>query len=299
MTFTRSGTTCTVVRGQEGTTAVTHTAGAQVAYDPQDRSQDTYMTFAGCSSDSNVLSGFAVTSGSASNTNYADLVGCHARNNGGNGINISGGTPGDAGARGRVVATVTGGKFIDNDVGIYSTQLEAVAVVGAVCRDSTSHGIHISNQANGGVVDGCDLRNNGGWGLRASGVSDLVRVGVNRYGGNVSGHVSVDGSGSTVAARVVPFNNQTVAIRSGTTTWNPPSIADGETTSTTVTVTGANLVDTVAVGFAVAVPAAALLVGAVTATNQVTVTLYNKTGGALDLASGTLAVTVFARQGTG
>lgn len=80
--------------------------------------------------------------------------------------------------------------------------------------------------------------------------------------------------------------------RTGSTTWDPASVADGAMTSTTVTVTGAAVGDVVAVGFSVAVPAGALLVGSVTATNTVTVTLFNKTGGALDLGSGTLKATV-------
>lgn len=80
---------------------------------------------------------------------------------------------------------------------------------------------------------------------------------------------------------------------SGTTTWDPPSISNGTATSTTVTVPGAAVGDTVAVGFSQAVPGKALLVGAVTATNTVTVTLFNNTGGALNLASGTLRADVW------
>lgn len=80
---------------------------------------------------------------------------------------------------------------------------------------------------------------------------------------------------------------------SGTTTWDPANIVNGGITSTTVTVTGAAIGDTVSVGFSVAVPAGALLVGAVTATNTVTVTLFNQTGSSLDLASGTLRADVW------
>ncbi len=80
---------------------------------------------------------------------------------------------------------------------------------------------------------------------------------------------------------------------SSTTTWDPASTLDAAMTSTTLTVTGAAIGDTVAVGFSVAVPAGALLVGAVTATNTVTVTLFNKTGSTLDLASGTLRADVW------
>lgn len=75
---------------------------------------------------------------------------------------------------------------------------------------------------------------------------------------------------------------------SATATWDPASVATGAMTSTTVTVTGAALGDTVAVGFTQAVPAGCLLVGAVTAINTVTVTLLNQSGATQDLASGTL-----------
>lgn len=75
-------------------------------------------------------------------------------------------------------------------------------------------------------------------------------------------------------------------------TWDPANIADGAQTNTTVTVPGATLGDIAVASFSVAggVPAGAILSAAVTAADVVTVTLFNKTGGALDLASGTLKV---------
>ena len=80
---------------------------------------------------------------------------------------------------------------------------------------------------------------------------------------------------------------------SGTVTWDPPSISNNTSTSTTVTVTGAHIGDTVTVGFSQAVPANALLVGAVTAADTVTVTLYNNAAGTIDLNSGTLRADVW------
>jgi len=81
--------------------------------------------------------------------------------------------------------------------------------------------------------------------------------------------------------------------KSGTDTWDPGSINDGDMTSTTLTVASAVIGDTVAVGFSKAIPAGALLVGAVTAYQTVTVTLFNKTGGVLDLDSGTLRADIW------
>jgi hypothetical protein len=82
------------------------------------------------------------------------------------------------------------------------------------------------------------------------------------------------------------------APRTGSKTWDPASVADGAMTSTTLTVTGAAVGEAVSVGFSTAVPAGAILSGSVTATDTVTVTLFNKTGGAMDLASGTLRAAV-------
>jgi len=80
---------------------------------------------------------------------------------------------------------------------------------------------------------------------------------------------------------------------SGTASWNPANTVDNAMTSTTVTVTGAAVGDTVAVGFTPAVPAGALLVGAVTLADTVTVTLHNNTGGDLNLGDGTVRADVW------
>ena len=79
----------------------------------------------------------------------------------------------------------------------------------------------------------------------------------------------------------------------GSATWNPASVATAAQISTTVTVDGAAIGDVVAVGFSVAVPAGVLLTGSVTAANTVTVTMLNQSGGAVDLASGTLRARIW------
>lgn len=74
----------------------------------------------------------------------------------------------------------------------------------------------------------------------------------------------------------------------GSTTYDPPSLADGATTTTTVTVTGARSGDPVTVRFTNAAPDGYTITGEVTADDTVTVTFANNSGGASDLASGTL-----------
>ncbi len=84
----------------------------------------------------------------------------------------------------------------------------------------------------------------------------------------------------------------TASLKRGSKTWDSADTADDATATTTVTVTGALVGDPVQVGFSLAVPAGAILTGHVTAANTVTVTLLNKTGGALNLGSGTLVAQV-------
>lgn len=78
----------------------------------------------------------------------------------------------------------------------------------------------------------------------------------------------------------------------GSVAYDPPALVDGAGTSTTVTVSGAVLGDFAVASFNPSV--AGLTVTAdVTAADTVTVRLQNESGGALDLAAGTLRVKVF------
>lgn len=83
-------------------------------------------------------------------------------------------------------------------------------------------------------------------------------------------------------------------LLTGSATWDAASIADGDMESKDVTVTGAAIGDFVMASMGVDVTD--LVVSAqVTATNVVTVTLANNTGGAVDLASTTVRVVLFPR----
>ena len=76
---------------------------------------------------------------------------------------------------------------------------------------------------------------------------------------------------------------------------DPPNLAAGTVAQVTVTVPGANAGDLATASF---VPAAAgvVIFANVTAANTVTVTFWNVTAGAINLASGTLRVRVEAWQ---
>lgn len=80
----------------------------------------------------------------------------------------------------------------------------------------------------------------------------------------------------------------------GSVTWDAAAILDGDMESKDITVTGAALGDFVLA--AMGVDVVDLGVSAqVTATNTVTVTLLNNTGGSVNLASTTCYVRVFPR----
>jgi len=72
-----------------------------------------------------------------------------------------------------------------------------------------------------------------------------------------------------------------------TATYDPPSLADGAGTTTTVTVTGAALGDMAQASFSLATSGITISAW-VSAADTVSVRFQNESGGVLDIASGTL-----------
>lgn len=95
------------------------------------------------------------------------------------------------------------------------------------------------------------------------------------------------GRGNTGWTRLDPLN--------GSKTWDPPSVAAGSQTNTTVTVWGARLGHFAEAAFTAPVPGGCVLHAHVTNNDTVTVTLVNHTGSAVDLGSGTINVRVVER----
>ncbi|MBA2338844.1 MAG: hypothetical protein H0V88_00465 [Pyrinomonadaceae bacterium] len=74
--------------------------------------------------------------------------------------------------------------------------------------------------------------------------------------------------------------------------WDPPLMANGETVTTSVTVSGAHSGDVVALGFTSINAGGWQISGQVTASDTVTITLTNQTGSTANLNSGTLRASV-------
>lgn len=79
--------------------------------------------------------------------------------------------------------------------------------------------------------------------------------------------------------------------KTGSKTYDPPSLADGAQTSTTVTVTGAVFGQVAMAAFSLDTQGI-VLSAVVSSANTVRVTLRNNTGGSIDLGSGTLTAAV-------
>ena len=104
---------------------------------------------------------------------------------------------------------------------------------------------------------------------------------------DVSGDNTTNYGDSFFLVKVVPSN-----YRTGTTTYDAPSISASGTTTTTVTVTGAALGDAVEdVSFGVSLQGL-VLTSYVSATDTVTLVLFNPTGSPVNLASTTVNVRV-------
>lgn len=115
-----------------------------------------------------------------------------------------------------------------------------------------------------------------------NGVSGLVGVGFRGSYRVLLAMWSPNIGGWTISA--------TPSLLYGSSTYDPPSIAAGAETTTTVTVTGAALGDLARASFTI--DSALVYTARVSTANTVTVTLRNNTAAAIDLLSGTLSVEV-------
>lgn len=99
-------------------------------------------------------------------------------------------------------------------------------------------------------------------------------------------------SGTVAAlATTVATKISTALTLTGTATYDPPSLADGAGTTTTVTVTGAVLGDVASASFSLDTSGITITAW-VSAADTVSVRFQNESGGVLDIASGTLKAAV-------
>ena len=119
--------------------------------------------------------------------------------------------------------------------------------------------------------------------FRANRVDQVVELGPSTVP-----HIGYDGAGNDSGKSVAP-------ILRASATWNPANMVDGAVVSTTVAVTGAAIGD-VALAAHDQIRANDVIVSAhVQAADTVRMMIVNKTGGDLNIANGTVYVTVWKR----
>lgn len=124
------------------------------------------------------------------------------------------------------------------------------------------------------------------------GVPNLVQVNLQTLVSAIQNSVQAQNLIATkIAALTTAFGVAFPAPLSSSVTWDPPNLASGASETTTITVTGAALGNYVQVSFSLDLQGLPL-VGYVSSANTVTVVLSNLTGGAINLASGTLKARV-------
>jgi hypothetical protein len=119
--------------------------------------------------------------------------------------------------------------------------------------------------------------------IKAGGAVPLSIIGP--AGLSQTGYVEISNVSCVVGRRTIPFGVPTIPI--GSKTYNPPSILNGQSASTTVTVSGAEFGDFAVASFDKDLQGIELS-AYVNAANTVSCVFRNDTGGTIDLVSGTL-----------
>ena len=96
---------------------------------------------------------------------------------------------------------------------------------------------------------------------------------------------------TNISKLTAAFNTAFPAPLTGSAVWDPPNLASGASTTTTITVAGAAVGNFVQLSFGLDLQGLSL-VGYVSSANTVTAVLSNLTGGAINLASSTLKARV-------
>lgn len=218
------------------------------------------------------------------------------------GINIQGdvGTTQDS-------ICITSNSVMDGSVGgIYVEELNGASIVGNSMFNNSGTGLSIVNSTKVVVTANTVLTPSTvtAPGIQLTGSNNSVVT--SNVIGSVTGTVTDIGLFLTnSSSSVVTGNNaitgfsQRLSLGSGaghvgptssaSVTFNPPSILNGASSSTTVTSTGAGVGDAVSVAFSTAL-AGITLSAWVSSTDTVTISFRNDTGATVDLASGTLRV---------
>ncbi len=237
---------------------------------------------AGCYSWGNVGQGIYVTVG----TDRAHVVENHVESNGENGILVYDGT---ANSDRNLVALNTVRKNDKNGISVSSAGAGTVTRTRVIDNDVDDNdqeatGAQYGIVQNGAGVSGTEIRDN-----RVS--NEVIGVRISSGGGaRIENNDLSDGNATPLSTAL--STDRIIGNRGymeGADTYDPPSLADGEGVTTTVTCTGAVLGDQAEASFSLDLQGV-VMKAYVQSGNTVAVRFQNESGGVVDLASGTLRV---------
>jgi hypothetical protein len=185
-------------------------------------------------------------------------------------------------------ASITGNSIFNNTgIGILIERSTKVSITGNSVLTATASGVGYSGISITGQSTGCVITGNV--------ISSVAGTVPDAYALNVAdAATSIMADKNSISGHDFRINLGTGISNSGLTatgsvSYNPGLLADGEGVTTTVTATGASIGDYVKAVFSEAL-VGVLLTAWVSATNTVSVRFQNETGAAVDLPVGTLRV---------
>jgi hypothetical protein len=167
----------------------------------------------------------------------------------------------------------------------------AYAVDGLTIIDPTARGLRLYQQ--GSSVRNVVIRHSGTPSTQAVWLESITDCNLSGFSiSDAGGYWDTPSNAYLVTQSSLSGNrirDMVPALLGGSATWDPSSIADGAAASTTVSLLRADVGDACRVSNSVSL-AGLIQFASVTSANTATVTLFNKTGGAVDLASHTVTV---------
>jgi parallel beta-helix repeat protein len=165
---------------------------------------DTYMTVLGGSAEGSTGSGLTIVNQNDQSTDHGitrvTVSGFNSRYNG-RGLGAS--EPNTAATDEAISLALLGGQYVhNNDQGISLHGLRDLTIQAVICRENDSHGIELINTTYASI-SGCQLRNNGQWGIALSGSSaDHITTHGNVFKDNGSGAFLNKGLHSKAGANI-------------------------------------------------------------------------------------------------
>jgi hypothetical protein len=226
---------------------------------------------------------------------HVELTRCEIHENTGRGVTVLGDTNQLVVQGGSVYANSEYGVSVIGDASKTCTGLNLSCVDirdNGTSAPGTYSGVYLGNITVNPVVQGCTISGHTYYGVESTINVSNLRLLNNDLGGNTVGATFL----ATDAGRRITRNNLSYPDDfRATTSYAPPSLADGEGASKTMTVAGVSVGDFANASFSEPL-VGVLLAASVSAADTVVVRFQNETGATVSLASGTLRCRVVKRD---